>query len=197
MQGRFPRTIRLVSTMVFICLVCTSHSQLYNYCSSGVRLKIHENAKKDIGVREKTGRNDAPEISKWNRYVGVADKSSYCASWIVNKYHEEGCFLIPKTAWSPSLFPKDYRVMHAGKILPGKELNAMDPLGMYFQTKKRIAHAAMYFYTIGDHYRTYEANTSITAIDGSEEDRDATIGGGVTYKTRHKRAWYSAASYIR
>lgn len=121
--------------------------------------------------------------------------SPYCASWVVNKLLDAGVVGVPITAWSPSLFPKNARVMWAGVLIPGKKLALMDVIGMYFKSRKRIAHVGFFLYEFGDHIRSIEANTSTTAISGSAEDRDATTGGGVVYKTRHRRSWYGGSSF--
>ena len=109
--------------------------------------------------------------------------------------NEAGVVDVPVTAWSPSLLPKDARLMWANKLIPGMKLEPFDILGMYFKSRKRIAHVGFFYYQVGDHIRSMEANTSTTAISGSAEDRDATNGGGVVYKTRHQRAWYGASRF--
>ncbi len=195
MQRRLPFAVRLIPALVFICLGSTFNAHLLASDCSALEQRIHDLAVADLGVREKTGRNDHPLIAKWNRRVGVPINSPYCASWVVNKLLDAGVIEVPLTAWSPSLFPKHARVMWAGVLIPGKKLRMMDVLGMWFKSRKRIAHVGFFLYTLGDHIRSIEANTSTTAVSGSAEDRDATTGGGVVYKTRHRRAWYGASSF--
>lgn len=195
MQRRFLLAIRSISALVLVCLGSIAHADIRPGDCQHLEQRIYEQATADLGVREKNGRNDHPKIAAWNRRVGADAQVSYCASWVVNKLLDAGVLGVPVTAWSPSLFPKKNRVMWAGELLPGMELRMMDVVGMWFKSKGRIAHVAFYIRSIGDHVRSIEANTSVTAVTGSAEDRDASTGGGVVYKTRHRRAWYAASSF--
>ena len=195
MQRRLRFNVAITAALVFIGSVSTVHANLRDCNCSALINAIREAATKDIGIREKTGKNDHPEIARWNRAVGAPVNAPYCASWVVNKLLASGVVDVPVTAWSPSLLPKNARVMWMNKLLPGMKLEPFDILGMYFKSRKRIAHVGFFYYQVGDHIRSMEANTSLTAAAGSAEDRDATTGGGVVYKTRHQRSWYGASRF--
>jgi len=195
MQRRFLFYATIAAIVVFIGSTSTVHANLRDCNCANLVNAIREAAAKDIGIREKTGKNDHPEIARWNRRVGTKVNAPYCASWVVNVLLEAGVMDVPVTAWSPSLLPKSARVMWMNKLLPGMKLEPFDILGMYFKSRKRIAHVGFFYYQVGDHIRSMEANTSLTAVSGSNEDRDATTGGGVVYKTRHQRAWYGASRF--
>jgi hypothetical protein len=195
MQKRLRFFATITATLALVCIFSAVHANVRDYNCPSLVNEIRENAAKDIGIREKTGKNDHPSIAKWNKRVGAPANASYCASWVVNKLLDSGVTSVPISAWSPALFPKNSRVMWSNKLITGFVLEPMDVLGMWFASKKRIAHVGFFFYQVGDHIRSMEANTSTTAISGSAEDRDATNGGGVVYKTRHKRSWFGASRF--
>ncbi len=125
-----------------------------------------------IGVREKTGKNDGPEVEKYLRYVGLGPGNAWCAALVSWTFGQAG-FDQPKTAWSPALFP-DKRVVWARKqqkpdgAMPGLityNLQRTTPLsgdvfGIYFSELKRIAHCGFVDEWDGKWCTTVEGNTN-------------------------------------
>ncbi|MBB5440574.1 hypothetical protein HDC92_004277 [Pedobacter sp. AK017] len=88
-------------------------------------------------------------------------------------------YVLPKTAWSPALFPAS-RLVTTAK--PGIVY------GLYFPTLKRIAHCGLVESVRNDLIYGLEGNTSLA---GSRE------GDGVYRKVRHKRTIYRYADWFK
>lgn len=134
-------------------------------------------ARQQIGVREKTGKNDGVEVEAYLRIAGLKKPEPYCAAFISWLYAKQG-FLKPRSGWSPDLFPASRLVKTA---LPA------DVLGIYFSSKKRIAHVGLVEKIEGDWCVSIEANTN---VEGSNE------GDGVYRKRRHLKMIYRIADWV-
>src|SRR5690554_1061248 len=58
----------------------------------------------EIGVREKTNKNDGERIAEYLKYTGLNEGYAWCAAFVSWSFGQAG-LTEPKTAWSPSLFP--------------------------------------------------------------------------------------------
>ena len=93
----------------------------------------------------------------------------------------------PKSAWSPDWF-KNHVVYSRGKITVEKfQSKPGQVFGIYFETKKRIAHMGMITGEDRLHYRTIEGNTD--ASGGRE-------GDGVYRRVRKKDLVYKIVDYV-
>ncbi len=154
------------------------------------REKVVAVAASQIGVTEKTGKNDG-EVDKYLAAVGLAGtRNPYCACfnyWCgrealgkANPY--------PKSAWSPDHVKGGRRVTETNEIKPG------ETFGIYFPSKGRIAHTGLVEKREGGNLVTIEANTSGNAASGSAADRD---GQGVFRKRRPWRTVHSTRDWIK
>ncbi|MEH3113527.1 peptidoglycan-binding protein [Pedobacter terrae] len=126
-------------------------------------------AKKELGVRERTGNNDGPGIAAYLGYVHVPEGNAWCAAFVSWVFGQAG-YPAPRTAWSPALFPLNKRT---------KEIRPAVVFGIYFSHLKRIAHCGLVERQEGDWMITIEGNTNPA---GSRE------GDGVYRKRRHLKA---------
>jgi hypothetical protein len=122
----------------------------------------------EIGVREKTGRNDGPEVEAYLARVGLKKGNPWCAAFVSWIFWKAG-YSKPRSGWSPDLLPPSRRTTVP---VPGAVL------GIYFPEKKRIAHVGLVIRLQHDWVESVEGNTN---VEGSRE------GGGVYKKLRHKR----------
>jgi hypothetical protein len=136
-------------------------------------VKLAEN---EIGVRERTGRNDGPRVEEYLRCVGLKKGQPWCAAFVSFLYAKSG-FAKPRSGWSPDLFPS---ARLARSALPG------NVLGIYFTAYGRIAHVGLISKQDGDWVTSIEGNTNIT---GSRE------GDGVYLKKRHIKTIYRIADW--
>jgi hypothetical protein len=141
------------------------------------RTRLVQLAENEIGVKEKTGKNDGPRVEEYLRTVGLMRGQPWCAALLSWIYAEAG-FAKPRSGWSPDLFPS---ARLARSALPG------NVLGIYFAEYRRIAHVGLIINQEGDWINSVEGNTNIT---GSRE------GDGVYAKKRHYRTIYRIADWV-
>jgi len=139
--------------------------------------KILSIARSQIGVREATGHNDGGQVQQYLHYVGFKKGAPWCAAFVSWVFGRAG-FDLPRTAWSPALFP--------AKRLT-KNIQAAAVFGIYFPDLKRIAHCGLVERKEGHWLRTIEGNTNLS---GSRE------GDGVYRKLRHSRSIYAYADWL-
>jgi len=158
-------------------------------------------ARKDLNVREEGCANCGRRIKIYLDYVGIRQAAPWCAAAISTWFREAG-FPAPRTAWSPSMFPKDRVVELGGRLKASLKTDPRvantDPgevktdagglvLGIYFPSLKRIGHVGLVEYVKGDYIHSIEANTNVI---GSRE------GDGVYRKIRHRRTIYKYSDWL-
>lgn len=141
------------------------------------RLLLVKIAQGELGLREKTGRNDGERIAEFLITVGLKKPEPWCAAFISWVFAEAG-FDQPRSGWSPDLFPVSRLARSA---LPG------NVIGIYFPEKKRIAHVGLIEKEDGDWLVSLEGNTNLT---GSRE------GDGVYRKRRHRKSIYKISDWL-
>lgn len=145
--------------------------------ASRARRLLVKIAQGELGLREKTGRNDGKRIAEFLARVGLKQPEPWCAAYISWVFSEAG-FEKPRSGWSPALFPVSRLARSA---LPG------NVIGIYFPEKKRIAHVGLIEKQDGDWLLSLEGNTNLS---GSRD------GDGVYRKRRHRKTVYAIADWI-
>ncbi|RZK88135.1 MAG: peptidoglycan-binding protein [Pedobacter sp.] len=135
-------------------------------------------AEAELWVREKTGHNDGKRVEEYLATVGLKKGNPYCAAFVSFIFKQAG-YQLPRTGWSPSLFPTSRLVKAAA---PG------NVFGIFFPGIKRIGHCGFVTGIHNDWVNTIEANTNAA---GSRE------GDGVFRRLRHKRALAALADWLR
>ena len=123
----------------------------------------------ELWVREESGKNDGQRVEEYLSTVGLKKGDPYCAAFVSWVFEQAG-YNLPRTGWSPALFPTS-RLVKAAE--PG------NVFGIYFPAMKRIAHCGLVVGSRGDWITTVEGNTN--ASGGRE-------GGGVYQRLRHKKS---------
>lgn len=141
------------------------------------RLKIVSLAECELGVRERSGKNDGKRVEAYLSLVNLHRGDPYCAAFVSFIFAEEG-FAKPRSGWSPDLFPVSKVTKDA---LPG------NVIGIYFPELKRIAHVGIVERLHHDWCLTIEANTNVS---GSRE------GQGVYRRLRHMKTIYRISDWI-
>lgn len=134
-------------------------------------------AQAQLGIREATGKNDGVAVEQYLIYTNNKKGEPWCASFVSWVYGQAG-YPLPRTAWSPALFPLGTRT---------DEPQPADVFGIYFSKLKRIAHCGMVERTRANWIYTIEGNTNLA---GSRE------GDGVYRKIRHRRNIKYYANWI-
>jgi hypothetical protein len=123
----------------------------------------------ELWVREQTNKNDGKRVEEYLSTVGLKKGEPYCAAFVSWVFKQAG-YAMPRTAWSPALFPTSRLVKAA---MPG------NVFGIYFPAMKRIAHCGLVVSSRSDWITTVEGNTDAS---GRRE------GGGVYQRLRHKKS---------
>lgn len=147
-------------------------------------------AVKLIGVTEATGKNDGPVIEAILHSTGNRRGDPYCASFNFWCYQQSGLAQrVPRSAWSPDWV----RQPTWTKALGGRTPEPADAFGVYFPSKKRVAHTGLVRKWGAAAVVTIEANTAPEAAAGTAADRD---GGGIWSKRRLVRQIHSVRNWI-
>lgn len=149
---------------------------------------------RELGVREKSGRNDGKRVEEYLKAVGLRKGEPWCAAFICWVFDQAG-ITNPHTGWAASLFPKDKVIWRRSRMLKsGRELEKEnhlpqtgDVFGIWFPDKKRIAHAGFVDSWSGSWLITVEGNTNKA---GSRD------GDGVYRKRRLVQSVYQVAGWI-
>ena len=139
--------------------------------------QIITTAKNELGVKEKSGKNDGKEVEAYLAYVGLKKGNPWCAAFVSWVFGKNG-HTVPRTAWSTALFPKN------------RSVNTVEPahvFGIYFPKLKRIAHVGLVEKVEGSWIITIEGNTNLT---GSRE------GDGVYRKLRLKKSIKAFSNWL-
>jgi len=173
-------TIKIMIMNALLLLVCGSFRLRHvadktDAAKEALRAKLIAIAEKEVGVREKTGRNDGPRIQEYLSVVKLKSGDPYCAAFVSWAYACAG-LAEPRSGWSPSLFP-------ASRLT--KSPAAADVFGIYFVALKRIAHVGLVVKINGDWVETLEGNTNLA---GSRE--------GVYRKKRHIKTIRAFADWV-
>lgn len=183
--------------------------------ADAVRNKIKKIYTAEIGVREKTGKNDGERVEEYLAITQLGKGYAWCAAF-VSWVFSEACFPEPRTPWSPALFPNKRVIWERGKAvesadnldyrsidLKSKLISSKadhlsyhtrslipkpaDVFGIYFANLKRIAHVGFVDEWGDKHVITVEGNTNEA---GSAE------GDGVYRKRRPIASIYQVANWI-
>jgi hypothetical protein len=161
-------------------------------------------AQNQVGVRELTGNNDGKQIKEYLKSVGLKEGYPWCVAFVVWCHLQISYdFPIPITAWSPALFTHNL-VYHKNHIRMSEWIpRGGEAAGIYYASKKRIAHAVIIERKQSNHFITYEGNTSLMGAildkmnlsreEKEELDRD---GIWVAKKIRKQKDIYVASDYI-
>jgi hypothetical protein len=137
-----------------------------------------------IGIKEVTGNNDHPKIDLFFDKTCGLRRNPWCGAVLSYSLQANGFDMPDLPCWSPSFFPKDRVTWKKGTEDIIKE---GDIFGIYFSSKKRVAHVgAVRRYVGGGWYQTYEGNTN---DDGSRH------GTEFLPKLRHVSQIYVASDW--
>ena len=163
----------------FICLIL-----LAPFAASGQHLTIDSIYKSQVGVREKTGRNDGVDVEKYLSVCGLNRGQPWCAAY-VSWCHLQAKISAPKAGYSPDLF-RSHVVYHRNwkKDFPNVEKGMV--FGLFFPNLGRVAHVGFIDNEDSKAFYTVEGNTNQA---GSRE------GDGVYCKKRMKNSIYVISKY--
>jgi len=132
-----------------------------------------------VGVREATGNNDGEIVELFLASANAKKGDPWCAAFVTYVHSLCGYKIPNSPAWSPSWFP-------TSRIVKLSECESGDVFGIYYSSKKRIAHVGIIEKETGNYFLTIEGNTNEA---GSRE------GDGVYKKRRPQKTIYKIARW--
>jgi len=161
-----------------------------------LQVKFIDHAKSYVGIREKTGKNDGPEIERWLRLVGRKKGDAYCTAFCSTMFFDLN-IPAPITGWSPSMFTGNV-IYTRTDWRQGVTFPVGSVFGFYYPEKGRVAHTGLIEFSGWEKSMTIQANTSFTGAvqvddDLTEAERE---GQGVARKWVNNRLFYIISDYI-
>ncbi|WP_256010290.1 CHAP domain-containing protein [Desertivirga xinjiangensis] len=156
--------------------------------SSSLRLSLQSIYTAELGVKEKTGKNDGDRVETYLRYVHLKASNPWCAAFVCWGLGQAG-IPNPGSGWSPDLLPNSKVIWQRRRSLmkQGKTPEAGDVFGIWFPEKGRVAHVGFVDEWSGKYLVTVEGNTNVSG--GIE-------GDGVYRRRRMISSVYKVADYI-
>jgi hypothetical protein len=169
---------RIVFIWSFLLLVC-------NVGGQPIRQTIQKVYSAEIGVREQTGNNDGQRVEMYLATTGLGKGYPWCAAFVTWTMIQAKV-KTPHSAYSPDWFISNVIYKQTWqKTYPEAKPGMV--FGLYFASKKRIAHVGFIDGEDHNNYYTVEGNTNEA---GSRE------GDGVYRKIRPKNTVYVIADYV-
>jgi len=177
-------TIILLSCTLALPTVSLDSTRTAFYSSDSLRLEVAKTYTAQIGVRETLGNNDSHEIREYLSVAGFSYPVPWCAAfvaWTLTEHHIKN----PKSAWSPSWFPRSKTIYTKGK---GRTPRTADVFGIYYSRLKRIGH-------VGFIDKWTDASYCIT-VEGNTNSYGSREGDGVLRKRRLKEQIDKVSSWM-
>lgn len=181
--------------IVFLLLICSGSLisgqpvlEVYPVLpeTNELRKKLIEVAASQVGVREKTGNNDGPEVRMYLREVGLSEGYPYCAAGLTWCHNQLG-IPNPESAWSPSWFTSNVVYRRNQPRMTTFVSRPGQIAGFYSETKRRVSHVGLIEGESRLHYYTIEFNTNGA---GSDE------GQGVRRLIRRKNSVHVISDFV-
>lgn len=148
--------------------------------------KLQEIYTSFIGIREKTGNNDGPEVEMFLRSVGLGKGYAWCAAFVKYCMLEAGIKSAEKmNGMALSCENKKNMVFQKGIHL--KEAMPGDVFTLYYARLGRIGHTGFF---------DKEINSSIfESVEGNTNNQNSREGDGVYRRKRSYNATYSISRW--
>lgn len=151
-----------------------------------LREKVQQTYTEEIGIRELTGHNDGKQVEKYLAAAGFKKGYAWCGAFVNWCFVQNNIKSVKSPAWAPSWFPNKNVIFIQGKKIREPPA-AGDVFGIYFQSKKRIAHVG-FVDNWGDKW--------VTTVEGNTNQAGSREGDGVYRKRRIKRQIYKVSKFI-
>ncbi len=139
-----------------------------------------------IGVREKTGKNDGKEVEMYLKSVGLGKGYAWCSAF-VHWCLDSAKIRNTVTAWSPSAVNVNNYVYRAQRF--DKEPISGDVFTLYYTSLGRIGHTGFFDERIN--------GKTFYSVEGNTNDALSREGDGVYKKIRSFNAIYNISRWAR
>jgi hypothetical protein len=151
-----------------------------------IRSEVAKTYYSQIGVVEKTGHNDGPQVKQFLASVGLPEGNPWCAAF-VHAILEMCGIKTPITGYAPSAENKK-KICYKNSRKYGPGPQQADVLTLYFKAKGRIGHTGFYDHMI---------NSSVEAgVEGNTNHNKSAEGDGVYLVFRPMKTIHSISSWI-
>ncbi len=137
-----------------------------------------------VGTREATNNNDGVRVENYLSVSGLGKGNPWCASFVAWNFKQVG-IKAPNSAYSPDWFRTNIVYKKSWQKTDYKSKKGQ-VFGLWYESKKRIAHVGFIDSEDKNNYYTVEGNTNEA---GSRE------GDGVYRKIRSKKSVYIISDY--
>lgn len=151
-----------------------------------LREQVNETFRSEIGTREVGGDNQGDKVEAYLEACGLGAGYAWCAcflTWGYDKHEVEN----PQSAWSPDWFKDKDTIFKRDGNKDSDKWKKADVIGIYFNSKGRIAHVGT-IDEVGD--------KRVITIEGNTNDASSREGDQVLRKRRYKRQIYAVSRYI-
>ncbi len=168
---------------ILMLLLTTAILLLYPGAPGYAQDCITQTYSSQIGVRERTGRNDGREVEMYLHTCGLGPGYAWCAAFVKWCYTQCGIDTRSITAWAASCINWQRVIMRNGiATRAGVPPQAGDNITFWDYTHQRVAHTGLYDHSINDSF--YES------VEGNTNEGGSPEGDGVYRKRRSYRATY-------
>ena len=175
--------LTLALMALVICTMCTNDTKAQDITPTcEVRESVEDMYMSFLHVRELTGHNDGKEVELFLASAGLGKGYAWCAAYPTYIYKQHDLPVPKSPAWSPSWFPNS-------KVIPKEQAQKGDIMGIYFKSKKRIAH-------VGFIHKWPPGKQYCITVEGNTNGAGSREGDGVYVKRRLKRQVYKVANWI-
>lgn len=140
----------------------------------------------EIGVRERSNRNDGSRVEEYLAYTGNKKGDPWCASFVCWALAKAG-IANPRSAWSPALFPARRLVWKNSWPQKKERPQSGDVFGIWFNSRGRIAHCG---------FIAVWGPSQVITVEGNTNESGSREGDGVYRKRRLKNSLYAVADWI-
>lgn len=150
------------------------------------RLLLQSVYSHEVGVREKSSRNDGSRVEEYLAYTGNKQGEPWCAAFVCWALGKAG-IANPRSAWSPDLLPARRITWKNSWSAKRVQPQIGDVFGIWFINKGRIAHCG-FIAEWGD--------SQIITVEGNTNQSGSREGDGVYRKRRWKKSLYAVADWL-
>lgn len=175
-----PKNYRIIISFLLTFIFFSS-----SYGSTLKENEVRKTYTAELGVRE-TGFNKGKRVEEYLKAANLKPGNAWCAAFITWTFRQCNIKAVI-SGYSPNWFQSNVVYKRDDNINRHYSQRTGDVFGLYFESKKRIAHVGFIDKQDGNYYITVEGNTNEA---GSRE------GDGVYRKRRHIKTIYAISRWI-
>lgn len=166
----------LFHLLFIVCFACVANN----------KSSVADIYSSQIGVRELTGHNDGKQVEEFLHSCNLSKGNPWCAAFITWTFKKAEVKAVV-SGYAPNWFPRQSVIYTRGQM-HNKIPNQADVFGIWFPSKKRIAH-------VGFIDEWLDGSFAIT-VEGNTNEAGSREGDGVYRKRRLKSQIYKVSRWL-